>query len=74
MTTKREMTDCRSRPDIVHRPDHGFTASQDLLDAVQRKHALIDPVQMNDVCLLKLPQFGDIGACAGDVDIKEMLA
>ena len=72
--TECEVTDSRSRPDIVHGPHHGFPASQDLLDAVQREHALIDPMQMDDVGLLKLPQFGNVGTAIGDVNFEKMLA
>ena len=66
------MTDGCGRPDVVHGPYDGFAASQDLMDATQRKHALIDPVQMDDVGLLELRQTGDVRTGIGKVDLKQM--
>ena len=68
------MTNSGSRPDVVHSPHHGFATSQDFLDTFQREHALIDPVQMNDVSLLEFPQSGDVGSRIGNVDFEKMFA
>ena len=66
------MTDARGRPDVMHRPDHWFSASQDLMDGVERKHTLVDPVKMNQIRLLELAQFRDVTARIGNVDLEEM--
>ena len=42
------------------------------MDGTEREHALIDPVQMNQVCLLKLPQFRDVIAYIGNINLEEM--
>ena len=57
----------------MHGPHHGLPTTQDLPDTTQREHALIDPVQMDDVCLLKLTQTGDVRPRIGDVDFEKML-
>ena len=68
------MADGGGRPRVVHGPHHGFPAVEHLLDALEREHALVDPMQVNDIGLLELPQPGDVEARVGDVDLKEVLA
>ena len=69
-----QVTDGRGRPDVVHSPNHGFAGLQNLTDALQRQHALVHPVQVDDVSLLELRQLGDVRAAIGNVDLEEMLA
>ena len=39
----------------------------------QREHALVNPVQVDDVCLLKFSNTRNVCSCIGDINIKEML-
>ena len=71
-TTQSDMTERRSRPDVVHRPDHRFTRAQYLPDSTKREHTLIDPMEVDHVGLTELRQTGDIGASIGDVDLEKM--
>ena len=71
--TQRQMTDGCSRPDVVHGPDDGFAAPQYLPDILEREHALIDPVQVDDIGFFELPETGDVCAGVGDIHLEEML-
>ena len=73
LTAQGNMTEGRRRPDIVHRPDHRLPALQDLLNPLERKHTLIDPMQVDDISLLEFRQLRDIRARIGDIDLKQML-
>lgn len=57
----------------MHGPYHRFSAADDLPDGLQRKHALVDPVQMYDVSLLELRQGSDVVSRIGDIECKEIL-
>jgi len=70
---QRQVADTCCRPDVVHSPHHRFAAAQDLVDALQREHALVDPVQMDNIGFLELLQPGDVVAGIGNVDLKKML-
>jgi hypothetical protein len=70
-TPEREVTDGCGRPDIMHRPDNRLPAIQYLPDILQRKHSLIDPMQMDDVCFLKLTQGGNVRTGIGNVNLKQ---
>ena len=74
MTAQSEVADGRGRPHIVHRPDHRFTAVDNLSDILERQHTLVDPMQMNDIRLLELWQGSDVETDVGDVYAKEVLA
>ena len=65
------VADGRQRPEVVHGPYHRFSALQNASDAAQREHALIDPLQVDDVGLLELPQSGDVGTGIRHVNLKE---
>ena len=67
-----DVTERCSRPDVVHRPDHGFARAQNLADGADGEHALIDPMEVDDVGLLELRQAGDVRTGIGKVDLKEM--
>ena len=60
-------------PHVVHGPYYGFPAFEDLADGTQREHALINPVQMDDVGFLEFRQTCYVVARIGDVDVEEML-
>ena len=68
------VTDGRRLPHVVHGPHDGFPALQDLAEGAQREEALIDPMQMDDICFLKLRQTSDIGARIGYRHLEEVLA
>ena len=68
------MTDGCGRPYIMHGPHHRLPAFKDSADTLQRQHTLIDPMQMDDISLLKLTGLGDICTCIGYIDIKQMLS
>ena len=75
MTTVHcQVTDGSGRPDVVHGPYHTLAAKQYLADVLQRQHALIDPVQMDNVGFLEFRQVGDVCATVGYVDIEQMVA
>ena len=59
-TAEGDVTERCSRPDVVHRPDHGFARAQNLADGADGEHALIDPMEVDDVGLLELRQAGDV--------------
>ena len=54
----------------MHCPDDGFATREDLADATKREHALIDPMQVDDVCLLKGFVEGDIRTSGGSVHFE----
>ena len=64
------MTDGRGRPQVVHRPYYRLARQQDAPYVLQRQHALVHPVQMDDVGFLKFGQTRDVGAAVGDVHLK----
>ena len=68
------MTDGCGWPDIMHGPYYGFPGIKNLTDSSQRKHALVDPVQVNDISLLELTQTSYISAAIGNINLKKMLA
>ena len=55
----------------MQRPDDALAALQDAGDAVQRQHALVYPVQVDDVCLLELLGAGDVDAHIGNVCLPQ---
>lgn len=54
------MADAGAGPHIVHGPYYRFAGSQNLADGVERQHSLVDPVQMDDICLLKFGKRSDV--------------
>ena len=58
----------------MHRPYHRLAAIKNSPYAPQRQHALIYPMQMNDVSLLKFRSLCDVDACIGYRHRKEVLA
>lgn len=69
---QRQMTNSRCRPYVVHRPHNWFACIQNLANTLQRQHALIDPVQMNDVCLPEFRQLRNIGSAVGYIHFKQV--
>ena len=67
------MTDGRRGPHVVHGPHHGLAVGKNLVDVLEREHTLVDPCQMDHVRLLILWQRSDVRACAGRVDLEEMV-
>ena len=72
LTVHREMADGSGGPDVVHGPHDGFAAFEYLPQHGERQHALIDPVQVDDVGLPEDRQSGDVAAGVGDVEFEEM--
>ena len=72
-TSAGVMTDARSRPHVVHCPHHRLTAFQYFPYVSERKHALVYPVQMDNVSPLKLRQRRYVGAAIGNVYLKKMV-
>ena len=68
------VADAGAGPHVVHGPHHGFARVEYLADVFQREHALVHPVQVDDVCLLEFGQRGDVVARVGNVHGKEVLA
>ena len=66
------MTDAGGWPEIMHGPHHRLAALQYLADALEREHTLIDPREMDDVSLLKLPQLGDVGTSGSHIYLPQM--
>jgi hypothetical protein len=60
-------------PHVVHGPHHWLARLKDALDIAKRQHALIYPVEVNDVSLLKLRNLGDVCAGIGYVDTEKVL-
>lgn len=54
------MADGGTFPHVMHRPNNRFAGGDDLLNIVQGQHALIDPMQVNDICLFENRKPGDI--------------
>ena len=65
------MTDTKVGPFIVERPHNTLTATHDFIQSFERKHPLIDPVQMDDVCLLEFLGMGDVYARIGNVRLPK---
>ena len=72
--TQCDMANGSGGPDVVHSPHHGLATAQDAADAVERQHALVNPVQVNHIGLLKLAQTRDVGSRVGKVYVEEVLA
>ena len=67
------MADAGAGPHIVHGPYYRFAGSQNLADGVERQHPLVDPVQMDDICLLKFGKRSDVRAGIGDIYGEEII-
>ena len=67
------MADGGTFPHVVHRPDNRFAGGDDLLNIVQGQHALIDPMQVNDICLFENRKPGDIEPRIGNGYPKKIL-
>ena len=59
---------------IVNTSERAGARVEYLADILQREHALVDPVQMDDVCLLEFGQLCDVGARVGGVYLPQMAA
>ena len=68
------MTDGRQWPHVVHRPHDRLAALEDFLKTTQREQALIHPMQMDDVGLLKLWRVGDVDSRVGYRHLEKILA
>ena len=66
------MADAEVRPFVVQRPNDPLAAAHNLVYPVEREHPLIDPMQVDDVCLLELAGAGDVDACVGNVCLPKM--
>ena len=62
------MTNAGDGPDVVHRPNHGFSVAKYALQLVERKEALVDPMQMDHVGAPIGIGFGDVSSRYGGVD------
>ena len=52
-------------------PDHALAAAHNFAHSIERNHALVDPVEVDDVCLLEGCGAGYVDACIGDVHLPE---
>ena len=67
------VADARAGPHVVHCPYHGLARGQYLFDILQGEHALVDPVQVDDVGLAEFGQGGDVRPRVGNVYGKEVV-
>ena len=67
------MADGGTFPHVMHRPNNRFAGGDDLLNIVQGQHALIDPMQVNDICLFENRKPGDIEPRIGNGYPKKIL-
>ena len=74
MAVEGEVADGGGGPDVVHGPHHRLATLQDAAYAAEGEHALIDPMQVDDVGLTELPQLSDVDACIGNVNVEQVLA
>mgnify|MGYP007069845091 CR=1 FL=1 len=68
------MTNRRGGPKVVHSPYNGLAAINDSSDAFQRKHALINPMQVDDISFPKRWKFRDVRSGIGDVYLEQSLS
>ena len=47
------VADAGARPHVVHGPYHRLAGQEYFPDILQGKHALIDPMQVDDICLFE---------------------
>ena len=66
------MADSRKRPHVVHGPYHRLAGIDDAADVIQRKHPLIDPMEVDYIRLTELRQRTDVCTGIGDVYGKEV--
>ena len=67
------MTNGCRRPQVVHRPHDRLTGVEYSADAVQRKHALVYPLQVNNVSFLEITCMSNVDTGIGNVYLKKML-
>ena len=67
------VADACARPHVVHGPHYGFSGLEYPVNVVQGKHALVYPMQMDDICLLEFGQGSNVGTGIGDIDGKEVM-
>ena len=67
------MADGGTFPHVMHRPNNRFAGGDDLLNIVQGQHALINPMQVNDICLFENRKPGDIEPRIGNGYPKKIL-
>ena len=68
------MADGSAGPHVVHSPHHGLAAVENLAERTKRKKALVDPMQMNDICLTEFRCPGNVVACVGNGNGVKILA
>ena len=68
------MANAQVGPLVVKCPDDALAALKDASNAIERKHSLINPVQVDDVCLAKLRRAGNVDTHPGSVNLPEALA
>ena len=61
------MTYAEVGPFVVQCHDDAFATAHNIAHFIERKHALIDPMQVHDVCLLEL-----IRVCYADANIGDV--
>ena len=67
------VADAREGPHVVHCPHDGFARSGYLAELLEREHALVHPVQVDDVRLLEFRQLRDVDARVGDVHLEQVV-
>ena len=67
------MADSCCRPEVVHGPYNGFPAVKYLTEILYRQHPLIDPVQVDNICLSELRQASNVRPCVRDVNTEEIV-
>ena len=67
----RAVADAGGTPLVVHGPYNPLTAPQNFSKVAHAQHSLVNPMQMNYICLFKTRQFGDIDAGIGRVYLEQ---
>lgn len=68
-----KVANTRCRPHVAHSPHHRFAILKNLLNGAQRRHPLVNPLQMNNVSSLKLGQRRDTGTHIGYINMEQMM-
>ena len=58
----------------MHSDDHSFPRMEDFVDVGEGEKSLVDPMQVDDICPLKLGKVCDVCPCIGNVHLKKVLA
>lgn len=65
------MTHAGEGPHVVHGPHHPLARTDNAFHVAERKHALIHPMEMNDIGTAELRQLRDVSPKTSVVDIEK---